>query len=1117
MSSPPTRPFDLTGQLPQGTVVLEASAGTGKTFTITALALRYLAEGVATFEQLLLVTFSRNATSELGSRLYQRLLDCRAALQTYLDEGRRPHDPVDALLAAGTDAEVQLRLARVEQALGDFDRATIATTHQFCQRMLGELGMLVDHDETAQFVADLGGLTEEVARDLYLRDYANAQEPPSLGTLMHDAAKAVATDPIPIIEASGDAETSERTRFARQVRRVYEERKRRQGNYGYDDMIARLRQALLDARTGTAAQVLLSARFPVVLVDEFQDTDDSQWDILRSAFHHRSTLILIGDPKQAIYLFRGADVITYLSAAQTADAVHTLASNHRSDQAVTDGITDLFGRANLGLARWPIPVRTVESHHHLSRIDHGARALPAVSVRALNLETPASGPWETRVPVYNDVVAYVLGLLGHDATRILDPDGVKRSRPLRPSDIAIIIESNWHGRDLKTRLLAAGISAVCSGEPSIHNSQAARDWSALLAALGRPNRDSVIRAARTSLIGWSLPELAMAHDDEMATLYLRIRALATLLHDKGVLAVHELLMARHQLAPRLLSMPDGERLLTDLADCAQLLENARRSRSLSAADLVDWLADQADHVEAEDARARSRRLETDRSAVQVLTVHAAKGMEFPVVLLPDASHSLVREDKGEAMQLHQGEQLVLDLSPSHVRVARRQAHDAEQQAEAMRRLYVAATRAQSHLVAWWAPNAKSTSDSPLHRLLAQATVLRRTSGDEVVTLDPGFPVRGALGHFLADSPVPIVAFEAAEAPKRPSEDTSALLLDSRVFTRSIDTEWIRTSYSRLTRAVHQDAPSGQGVLESDEPDLDEALPTMATDRTPVPSPMAQLPGGVQFGSVVHAILEQVDPCSTDLLGELTRLGAETLNRLPIPDLAPAALGTALFTVMKTPLGRLGDERCLSDISRDDRLAELDFELPLGPLTKGTAGRSHVADLAALFARDELVARGDPLKSYGAQLAQSPSAGQTLAGFLTGSIDAVLRVGSTAQPRFVVVDYKTNRIPVVPGDELTSSHYTQAAMARAMIEAHYPLQALLYCVALHRHLDHRLRGYRPEQHLGGVGYLFVRGMAGTATPVAKGLPNGVFTWCPSAALVQAASRVLAGGEGHGDPA
>jgi exodeoxyribonuclease V beta subunit len=269
--------------------------------------------------------------------------------------------------------------------------------------------------------------------------------------------------------------------------------------------------------------------------------------------------------------------------------------------------------------------------------------------------------------------------------------------------------------------------------------------------------------------------------------------------------------------------------------------------------------------------------------------------------------------------------------------------------------------------------------------------------------------------------------------------------------------------------------------------------------------MGELPLGAGFGTLVHGIFEAADLTATDLSAELAARAREQLVHHPVPGVEAEQLAAALLPAVQTPLGPLAAGLRLADIAPRDRLAELDFELPL-------AGGDTPGPPVALGALVPLLRRhlpaDDPLVSYPDALEGLDE--QPLRGYLTGSIDAVLRLPGR---RFAVVDYKTNWLgPMGPDgrEPLTSAHYTPPRLAEAMIAAHYPLQALLYSVALHRYLRWRLPGYAPERHLGGVLYLFVRGMCGPDTPAVDGVPCGVFSWTPPAPLVVELSQMLDGG-------
>jgi exodeoxyribonuclease V beta subunit len=271
----------------------------------------------------------------------------------------------------------------------------------------------------------------------------------------------------------------------------------------------------------------------------------------------------------------------------------------------------------------------------------------------------------------------------------------------------------------------------------------------------------------------------------------------------------------------------------------------------------------------------------------------------------------------------------------------------------------------------------------------------------------------------------------------------------------------------------------------------------------VPSLLARMPVGVQVGTFVHRVLEAADFGASDLDRELAASVAAALARRPVEVGDPAEAVAGLRAALETPLGPLLGGARLRDLARADRLDELDFELPLVGGDR-PAGQVTLAAIAAVLR--EHVAPGDPLAGYAERLAD-PALRTGVRGYLTGSIDLVGRVrGRDGAQRFAIVDYKTNWLGT-PGEGLSAWHYRPSALAAEMQRFHYVLQALLYSTALHRYLRWRLPGYAPERHLAGVGYLFVRGMAGPATPAVDGTPCGIFAWRPTGALVRALSDVL----------
>ena len=1102
--------FDPCGDLPEGTTVLEASAGTGKTHTIATLAARYVAEGRARIDELMLVTFGRAATVELRERVRERFVGTAAALA---DPGsaRSGDDPVVALLATGPDDEVAARRRRLTHAVADFDAATIATTHGFCLQMLAGLGVAADVDPELTFTESTADVTVEVVTDLYLRMYGvpTAPTPPFDLARAQQIGRSAVGDRQARLEptaAAPDSEADVRRRLAAAARDGVEERKRTRRLMDYDDLLVHLCRALADPTTGEAAGQRVRSRYRVVMVDEFQDTDPVQWEILERAFHGHRTLVLIGDPKQAIYAFRGADVVTYLRATGTAGHAATLGTNWRSDAPLLQALQALTGGAALGDDR--IQVHPVAAAHPGSRL-HG----PGAPFRLRVVEREAVTPGKDALLKTDAARRYVARDVAADITTLLRSGSTLRDagvdRPLRPGDVAVLVYSNKEAALVRDALQAARVPVVLTGTSSVFLSEAAQDWLTLLSALEQPQHSGLARAAAlTGFLGWAPERLAGDDDAELDELSGLLHGWGELLSRRGVAALLE--AAGPGMVPRLLREDHGERRLTDLRHVGQVLHQAATEGQLGVASMVEWLQHRMREAAADQTEERSRRLESDAGAVQVITVHRSKGLEFPVVYAPFLWDKFVSRTP-DPLTLHDADGVrVLDVGgPAGTGYdARREVHVAEDLGESLRLAYVALTRASSHVVVHWAPT-YNTTHGPLHRLLfAQRSPDGFVPGSCAVGSDDF--VRRELDA-LAGRSGGCIAVEAAFADHRPWQPpaTPDPTLEVRTFDRRLDLTWVRTSYSGLTAGLHDAVPGVASEAEEpgtvDEPDLPPAAAAdadAATEPGPV-SPMTDLPRGAAFGTLVHSLLETTDFTSADLLGDLTRearrQGAATATGVP-----PDELAAALVPSLRTPLGPVGGGLSLADVPPSDRLDELDFELPLagGDRPAGTAALAGVADLLRRHLPTD-----DPLAAYADDLDVPELAERRLRGFLNGSIDLVLRVHGPDQPRFVVVDYKTNWLG---GEQTTAGDYTPAAMARAMREAHYPLQALLYAVALHRYLRWRQPGYDPDVHLGGVLYLFLRGMCGPASPVTAGMPSGVFAWQPPSALVLDLSTLLAGG-------
>jgi exodeoxyribonuclease V beta subunit len=1069
--------------------VLEASAGTGKTYAIAALAARYVAEGTP-LDRLLLVTFTRMATGELRERVRERLVTVERGLTGALAGAPPGEEDVVRLLAA---EDVARRRDRLRRALADFDAATIATTHGFCQEMLSGLGIAGDLEPDTEFVEDIRDLVQEVVDDLYVRRFAGGDKPPfrrAEGAAI--AAAAIENPAVPIAPASG-AVPEMRRRLACAARDELERRKRRMAVMTYDDLLIRLRDAL----DGHGAAERVRSRYDVVLVDEFQDTDPVQWEIVRRAFGDGGvTLVLVGDPKQAIYAFRGADVYAYLEAAESAGTHATLAVNRRSDQGLIDAYDGLFGGVKLGHEGIVYPqVRAADANQGARLTDAPHRApLRFRVVRRDSVELTRKG-YARAASAREHVARDVAG----DLVELLSSPARVEGDPVKPRHVAVLVPKNRDAALVRDTLEAAGIPAVINGAGSVFATEPALEWLRLLEAIERPSSPTRAHAAAlTCFFGWSAERVAEAGEDAWEEVHRRLHDWSRLLRVKGVASLTEAITLTERLPERILGRSRGERDLTDLRHVGQLLHAVGVSEQLGTTALTAWLRRRiAEAAQDTGDEERSRRLESDAEAVQVLTIHRSKGLEFPVVYLPFLWDPGPIPREREPVSFHDGGLRTIDVAlEGQAFREHRDQHVVEQRGEELRLAYVALTRARHQAVVWWAPTWDSRN-SPLGRLL-----FARDAEGNVAPFSDSVP----------DDAAAVARFEAlaAAAPGCIAVERSTLgmpgswsppldepvELATAVFDRSLDTRWRRTSFSAMTAGTYEArvASEPEETVVSDEPETPAPLARADRPRDGSPSLLADMPVGVEVGTLVHRVLEATDFAAADLDASLAAAlaAAQARRAVEIGDAGKVVAG--LRAAIETPLGPLLGGLRLRDVGRRDRIDELEFELPLAGGDE-PVGRVLLDAIGAALRRH--LDLGDPLAGYADRL-DDPALHHDVRGYLTGSLDLVVRV---AGERFAVVDYKTNWLGP-PDAPLTAWHYRGEALAAEMQRSHYGLQALLYTTALHRYLRWRLPGYDAERNLAGVLYLFVRGMSGADT-------SGIFAWRPSRALVEDLSDVLDG--------
>ncbi len=914
----------------------------------------------------------------------------------------------------------------------------------------------------------------------------------------------------------------------------------------------------------SALAATLRGRSDAVLVDEFQDTDAAQWLLLREAFLGHRRLFLIGDPKQAIYAFRGANVHVYLEAANAIEReparARTMTTNWRSDGHAVRAMNASWRAGSEAFDTPGVDYVQVEAEPKRQ----GVGLTPALEFHWMDARLEGG---EAGVALTNKDRAASLAteLAASAVLELLEgtpPRGaLEATAPVLPREIAVLTFRHADAEAMRDALVARGVPAVYTSRHSVFATEAAlwlQRWLEAVAAYGHPR--AVRLLALTPLVDWSAEEIAHARESEeagalgtvgaahaarMEALVEHVRATAERWEREGFGRLFDRDSTHFETFPRLLAMPLGERIATDLRHLFELTHAHERRHRSSAAALAAWL--ERERAGAEDStREVSQRLESDARAVTIETVHASKGLEYGYVLLPFCWQERTFEAKDGPVKIAgpSGARVNLEGAASARRSAAADEVAREEAREAQRKLYVALTRAKHRTLAWIGPLTDGGED------------LARSALGRVVLRDP--EKTGVLreGELVAPRPrakaaerLPMAAalvrtVEARlDALVRRSEGTVAWRIAERepqvrryalkdlppvrelaapwpAARPALISPWQTTSFTALTRAAtaldeNQGASTAPGEVTTDEREAPSVEPAVARSARKAELTLTK-GGGTAYGTFVHEVFEHVDFRTGHALDgrSLEVLAREAARRTTVGEDAATELAGAMPSLLAASLARpevlLPEGFSLSSIARDDRLDELAFDLALGAGTRWQRGSSSTAGLVALErVVDAMRAAPEVLPpawvSDFERRVRSGRLATGLVGILRGAIDLVFRVPSPRGDRAFVVDYKTNRLP---GSSLES--YAREGMGAAMREGDYLLQALLYTVALHRELRLRLRSYRYDDHVGGFLYLFVRGL-GAASSVAGEPCPGVYADRFPEALVVAVDEALRAGE------
>jgi len=1127
-------PFDPLALEIAGKILVEASAGTGKTHSITTLFVRLVLEQGLAPGEILVVTFTEAATAELRSRIRGRLTDAHAALER-ARSGRPAGDEVlGRLLERNPDKQATFR-ERLERARATLDEAAISTIHGFCHRVLHDHALGTRTRFDAELVADLEEIEQDVLHDFFRRHFARGESgfardlrehkigPEALRRIAdmafnHSGARLI-PEPGVLSESASRAVVAFEHAYVDFARKELRERKEARAVLGFDDLLTRVREALAGP-DGEALGRALSARFRVALIDEFQDTDSTQSAIFNDIFvRNGRPLLLIGDPKQAIYGFRGADVWSYL--ALTRDARHqTLGTSYRSDPGLLAGVNQLFSGRDPFLVP-DIQYREVLPRPGAENVFHAAEASGSASIELVLLtpEEGAQGP-ATKGPASRAATRVVAA----EVRRLLDGGGTIAGKAVTEEDIAVITRTNLQCFDVQEALRQKGIHAVVIGDKDVLSSDEAEDLTLVLPAVLDPTSRSAVRRALSSILFGESADgiLALDSDPLAAEAWAeRFQRWHALWVERGTMRMIRAVFDDSGVPARLLTRPGGERRLTNYLHLAELLHRAAAAEHLGPAAVLAWLLEQRREGTPAPEHAEIR-LESDARAVRVLTAHKAKGLEFGVVFCPFLWDGRGEKDSGPPKLFHDGDHAVVDLNvEKKVRKENITRVQWEAHAEERRVVYVALTRAKHRLTMIWLhghsmgwsaastlfhpPAALSPADMPKQTYLKDSAarisedlerMAERSGGAIALRRVPWAHDAPPLHHDAPAAAAPRARrVEQRVLPSARTESFSALTKRERP--RPDDAEEGRDHDAATVIAVDETSASASVNLPSaDAPPADAPLGVHVASASASPSPSDRIaldgfPRGRRAGDFFHSILEVIDFTTADseeLIDttneKFEQFGFARGEPLERRDEFIALAIRALRHTLDTPLDA-GSGLSLSAIPKERRLSELEFRVPVASSPPGL--ELTPKRLAAAF-------RAHPSPALPASYADRVErlAFPALSGFLKGYIDLVF----VHDERFYVVDYKTNHLGDVIGD------YDTARMTAEMAESHYFLQYHLYTLAVERLFRRFHPGYSYDRNFGGVYYLFMKGMR-------PGAPGGVFFEKPPLARLDALSRALGG--------
>lgn len=847
--------------------------------------------------------------------------------------------------------------------------------------------------------------------------------------------------------------------------------------FGFADMLSRLKAAL-EGENSAALRARIVARYPVALIDEFQDTSPDQYRIFDTLYNvagdkgddepPRHGLMLIGDPKQAIYGFRGADIYSYLAARRATEGRHyRLGVNYRSTNAVVNAVNCLFSHAEghdgasghpkgaFGFRSGqdnPLPFERVSAHDRKDRLMQGGKEVCAMTVWIENADEAATAG-ELQHHFAAVCAEQIVGLLNDASVQFQSPDGRVR---LQPADIAVLVKNKYEAGEIQRALKDRDVPSVyLSDKDSVFKSDEASDVLRWLAAVSSPLNVALARCAfATRTAGLSIAELAMLNDDDLAweARIEQLKQLRQAWQQHGVLAMLRRFIHELRLPETLFAQPGGERSLTNLLHLAELLQAESHHLDGEQA-LIRWLAEQIDS-DLDGGEEHILRLESEAQLVKIITIHKSKGLEYPLVFLPFAAacRPVTRKNKTffECTDAAGTRRIDLTLSDTSL-----QAMEVARIEEDLRLLYVALTRARHALWLGVAASSGNVHLSALGYLINGGTKIAAAELKETIAV----MCSGCTHIAVLDAP-------AHSVPTRLSRpDERAALQPPAIYDSDFDRDWSVASYSSITKYL---ASARAPATRTEQKILEEGGDVAAAGAVQN-MPWHRFPRGQIPGLFLHSVLEWMaeQGLSNFLYPQHQTMLVERCERSNWKESADDLVAWMTETV-QTVLPPLNTRLC--DIGQLQ--VEAEFWLPTDQLLTAELDR---------MCREGLL-QGQPRPAI---------LQREISGMLRGFMDLVFEHNG----RYWILDYKSTAL----GNH--DNAYHPAALQAAVLEKRYEVQGMIYLLALHRVLKIRLgREYDPSQHLGGALFLFLRGIGNPET-------RGCCHLMPEAAWLEAFDALL----------